>query len=256
MPVTIRVLIATDLHQQGVLYKELAATVDWVRPDALVLGGDFLHGTGMMPYGQRPWFSLRQCALALQEMPCRKVFIRGNHEDQNWLDFCDHWPVDALPEKLNGEAVRIGPLRLMGFPCSMGDPVPFSGGIQHDLSSVLPEFWLDERKAPYFWVMHEPPTDTCLTVPGTPTEGHPWWRLSILAHQPALVVCGHDHHTPTRSGRWHDRIGQTLVVNAGQNMDGPLHATLAEAEFVHVSDPLPTSLSVTHLAWSETLLAI
>ncbi len=41
-----------------------------------------------------------------------------------------------------------------------------------------------------------------------------------------MVVCGHDHGTSIRNGLWQEQIGRTTVVNVGQHMDGPLHATL------------------------------
>lgn len=261
MGVTVRLLVATDLHQQGVLYRGLAEQVARVSPDALVLGGDFLHGTGLLPYGQRPWLSVRQCAQELAALPVLKIFVRGNHEDHNWLDFAAAWPGDQPLEQLNGEVGAIGPLRFIGFPCSMGDPLPFSGSQRDDLSGVHPQFWLRPQfdwlgpAGRVLWLMHEPPTGTRLTVPGTVTEGHPWWREIIEQHQPRLVISGHDHLTPLRTGCWHDHIGRTLVVNAGQNMDGPLQSVLVEARFARKDDPLPAALHVTRLADGEIAAA-
>lgn len=77
--------------------------------------------------------------------------------------------------------------------------------------------------------MHEPPTGTELSEAGSPVEGNPWWRDAIEEQQPDLVVCGHDHSTSIRRGVWQDQIGTTNVINVGQNMDGPLHATLVES---------------------------
>ena len=37
-----------------------------------------------------------------------------------------------------------------------------------------------------------------------------------------MVVCGHDHGTSI----WQEKVGRTTIVNVGQNMEGPLHATL------------------------------
>lgn len=74
--------------------------------------------------------------------------------------------------------------------------------------------------------MHEPPTGTPLSSPGSVVEGHAWWRDAIEEHQPRMVVCGHDHGTSIRNGVWQEQIGRTTVINLGQNMDGPLHTTL------------------------------
>ncbi len=74
--------------------------------------------------------------------------------------------------------------------------------------------------------MHEPPTGTQISLAGSLVEGHAWWRDAIEERQPELVVCGHDHTTSIRRGVWQDKIGVTNIINVGQNMDGPLHATL------------------------------
>jgi Icc-related predicted phosphoesterase len=112
----------------------------------------------------------------------------------------------------------------------MGQEEAFSEG--EPLGGEHCGFWLPHlledhgEAARQLWVMHEPPTGTRLSAAGSVVEGHPWWRDAIEEHQPRLVVCGHDHGTSIRNGVWQDQIGRTTVINVGQNMDGPLHATL------------------------------
>lgn len=227
-----RILIATDLHQRAVLYEALVKLCDEVKPDALILGGDFLHGTGLLPYGRTRQLTPTQCAVELQVIGPPVLFVRGNHEDENWFEFRDAWKSlhGSAPTRLNGSFAMIGDLGVVGFPCAMGQEEAFSEG--KPLGDEHYGYWLPRLLAEYgdaavqLWVMHEPPTGTRLSAPGSVVEGHAWWRDAIKEYQPRLVVCGHDHGTPIRNDVWQEPIGRTTVINVGQNMDGPLHATL------------------------------
>ncbi len=227
-----RVLIATDLHQRAVLYEALVKLCDEVKPDAVVLGGDFLHGTGLLPYGRTRQLMPTQCAVELQAVSVPILFVRGNHEDENWLEFREAWRSlrQKAPLRLNGSFAEIGSVGVIGFPCAMGQEEAFSEG--EPLGGEHYGYWLPTLledhgdAARQLWIMHEPPTGTRLSAAGSVVEGNVWWRDAIEEHQPRLVVCGHDHGTSIRNGLWQDQIGGTTVINVGQNMDGPLHATL------------------------------
>lgn len=227
-----RILIATDLHQRAVLYEALVKLCDEVKPDALILGGDFLHGTGLLPYGRSRQLTPTQSAVELHAVSVPIFFVRGNHEDENWLEFRDAWRSlhQRAPLRLNGSFAEIGSVGVIGFPCAMGQEEAFSEG--QPLGSEHYGYWLPTLlqdhgdAARQLWVMHEPPTGTRLSAAGSVVEGHPWWRDAIEEHQPRMVICGHDHGTPIKNDVWQDQIGRATVINVGQNMDGPLHATL------------------------------
>ncbi|MFN0077796.1 MAG: metallophosphoesterase [Prosthecobacter sp.] len=227
-----RILIATDLHQRAVLYESLTRLSAETKPDAIILGGDFLHGTGLLPYGRTRQLTPTQCAVELHAITVPILFVRGNHEDENWFEFRDAWKSlhGSAPHRLNGSFAMIGDVGVVGFPCAMGQEEAFSEG--QPLGGEHYEYWFkylleDHGKAArQLWIMHEPPTGTRLSSPGSVVEGHPWWRDAIEEHQPKLVVCGHDHFTPIKNDVWQDQIGPTTVINVGQHMDGPLHATL------------------------------
>jgi hypothetical protein len=65
-------------------------------------------------------------------------------------------------------------------------------------------------------ICHTPPFDTRLDrlMNGTPV-GSPAVRAFIEAHRPQVCVVGHIHE-----GRGVDRVGDTLVLNAGALRDG------------------------------------
>lgn len=229
-----RILIVTDLHQRAVLYAALVKLANEIKPDAIILGGDFLHGTGMLPYGQTRQLPPTLCAVELHTIARPMLLVRGNHEDENWFEFRDAWKSlhGSDPIRLNGGFALIGDVGVVGFPCAMGQEEAFSEG--EPLGGEHYTYWFrhlladhgdDARK---LWIMHEPPTGTQISKAGSLVEGHAWWRDAIEEHQPELVVCGHDHTTSIRRDVWQDQIGATKVVNVGQNMDGPLHATLVE----------------------------
>lgn len=230
-----RILIATDLHQRAVLYKALIKLDAEIKPDAIILGGDFLHHTGMLPYGETPQLTPTQCSEELQAIAAPLLFVRGNHEDENWFEFRDAWKSlrTSAPVRLNGGFANIGGIGVVGFPCFMGYQMPFSEGER--LGCERYQYWFKLLLADHgddatlLWIMHEPPTGTQLSEEGSPVEGNAWWRDAIEEHQPELVVCGHDHTTPLERDVWQDKIGKTNVINVGQNMDGPLHATLVES---------------------------
>jgi len=227
-----RIIIVTDLHQRAVLYAALVKLAAEIKPDAIILGGDFLHGTGLLPYGKTRQLTPTQCAVELQAIAVPLLFVRGNHEDENWFEFRDAWKSlhDSAPVRLNGSFAMIGGVGVVGFPCAMGHEEAFSEG--EPLGGEHYQYWFRHLFAEHgddamrLWIMHEPPTGTQLSEAGSAVEGNAWWRDAIEEHQPELVVCGHDHTTPLERGVWQDQIGRTNVTNVGQNMDGPLHATL------------------------------
>jgi Icc-related predicted phosphoesterase len=89
---------------------------------------------------------------------------------------------------------------------------------------------IDYKKAIY--IMHSPPYGTGLDViPGAQSVGSRSITAFIETHQPLLTLHGHIHESPEISGRYFDRIGNTLSVNPGQiTCDSKLHAVIFEAE--------------------------
>lgn len=164
-----RILIATDLHQRAVLYEALVKLCAEVKPDAVILGGDFLHGTGLLPYGRTRQLTPTQCAVALHPITVPILFVRGNHEDENWYEFRAVWKSlhQSAPLRLNGSFAEIGQVGVIGFPCAMGQEEAFSEG--QPLGGEHYCYWLPTllenhaAAARQLWVMHEPPTGTRLS---------------------------------------------------------------------------------------------
>jgi Icc-related predicted phosphoesterase len=74
----------------------------------------------------------------------------------------------------------------------------------------------------WIWVYHAPPDDSPTSWTGSRHYGDEQLSTWIEQHHPALVLCGHVHTSPWMGdGAWQDRIGSTLVLNAGRQ-PGPV----------------------------------
>ena len=74
----------------------------------------------------------------------------------------------------------------------------------------------------WIWVYHAPPDASPTSWTGTRHYGDEDLVKWIDRYQPAAVLCGHVHQSPfATDGSWIDRIGATVVLNAGRER-GPL----------------------------------
>lgn len=264
-----RVLTVTDLHQSRLLYDQLRIAVSEHKPDVVAFVGDFLDCCE--PAGD-PRLTPQQCARALSSLPTEHlIFVRGNHEDWNWLEFVTAWPFEQRPLlALYGTAVTIGPLVMVGFPCILGsedarcETLPRSGNqltLDPNLSGRDPlpfetAAWLPgllRRVGPAgrtLWLVHEPPVAAPIA---DPRSCNPAWREAVEDFQPMLVVSGHDHATPRRTKSWHAHLDRSLCVNVGQS-ELELHYCVLDLEFRPGRSSLPTSVTVRAFPWRERCL--
>jgi Icc-related predicted phosphoesterase len=74
----------------------------------------------------------------------------------------------------------------------------------------------------WVWVYHAPPDQSPTSWTGKRYYGDAQLNAWIEQYEPALVLCGHVHESPfVDDGGWADRIGTTLIVNAGRE-PGPV----------------------------------
>ena len=259
---TVKVLTVTDLHRVRALYELLEKAVASHQPDIVALVGDFLDAGGE----HADQFSTAECAAFLGRLACKEVvFVRGNHENNNWWEFHAAWQMTGRPlHALHGSVFVQGPLVIVGFPCLMGDETAFVESIQGTERAAqhheaAPLSWLPKTLRLHgsasrtLWLMHEPPAGTPLTKEGSAVEGNPEWVAAIEQYAPWLTISGHDHVTPRKSKRWHHRLGRTECVNAGQSDTGPLHYCVIEAEFPKTAPSLPVRVRVRAWPYGESL---
>ena len=256
----IRVLTATDIHQTKWMYQALEEAVRFHKPDVLALVGDFLFGG--IPRSDH--YSEKECASRLAAMPCEVVFARGNHEMNNWEPFVDRWLKTGRALNIpHGDATVIGPLVIVGFPCTFGNEESFLMGrksVDYDVTTWLPNLLKQHGAAARtLWLMHEPPAYTKLCEPEGLMAGVDEWSEAIERYQPWLTISGHDHETPVFDGSWRDQLGRTTCLNLGQLARltkewKTLHYSLMDFEFAGAEPALPQQVTITAYPWRETFV--
>src|SRR4029077_17041340 len=192
-----------DIHMALQAIERLAPALR--EADCAILTGDLTH------FGDPP-DAVRVVAAVRAHCP-RVLAVTGN------LDM--PWVIDAFRAEgisLHGEGRRFGDLGVFGCGGSnitpMDTPTEFD---EDELRAVLERGHAAVADAPRrLMICHTPPFDTQLDrlVNGRPV-GSPAVRTFIETHQPDLAVVG-----PIHEGRGVDRLGRTLVLNAGALRDG------------------------------------
>jgi Icc-related predicted phosphoesterase len=78
----------------------------------------------------------------------------------------------------------------------------------------------------WIWVYHSPPGDSPTSWTGSRYYADDDLTAWITGHQPDIVLCGHVHQAPfVAGGSWFDRIGATVVFNAGRQR-GPVPTSI------------------------------
>ena len=251
-----RLLTVTDLHLVTQLYEQLADAVVTHRPDVVAFVGDFLDCCG---FTGEPQLTTTQAAKAAAALIVPEiVFVRGNHEETNWREFRNAWKATGKSLKtLHGELGRFAQAGVLGFPCTLGNEAAFA-----EDKSELPldaDVWLSvllSEAGPLvrtLWLMHEPPRGTRLSAPNSVVAGCSEWTRAILRFSPLATISGHDHETPRVTGKWYDRLGDTICVNVGQSPNAPLHYAIVDAEFPSAKPSLPARLSITAYPRGESV---
>jgi Icc-related predicted phosphoesterase len=80
----------------------------------------------------------------------------------------------------------------------------------------------EQRRGRWVWVYHGPPEPSPVSWTGQKYYGDTVLVQWIEQYQPDIVLTGHIHQAPFRSGgSWVDRLGSTWVFNAGRQI-GPI----------------------------------
>lgn len=244
----IRVLTVTDLHQRRPLYEQLREAVAEHKPDIVACVGDFLD----LGEAAGQSLSVPETVSILSGLPCELVFVRGNHEDENWRDFELEWL--SLGRKLNalhGEPFGFGPLTMVGFPCWLGNDEAYSQN--RSMRIYNPENWLPDllkETGPAgrtLWLMHEPPSLEISSYEAYEPE----WKCAVENWRPFVTVSGHDHSTPMKTGRWHAKIRETVCINAGQRVypkPGELAYCVLDFQFPSETPSLPARFTFERFA--------
>jgi Icc-related predicted phosphoesterase len=259
----LKVLLVSDLHYA-------LKQFDWVVANAsafdlVVLAGDHVDIAGQLSGGVQVTVILKY--LRRLAPLTRVVVSSGNHD----LD-----TRDGAGEKVAAWMQRV---RQLGIAAD-GDTIEANGA----LITICP--WWDgpvarqavdaklQRDAAkragksWIWVYHAPPADSPTSWTGRAHFGDADLSTWIETHAPDIVLTGHIHEAPFKSGgSWADRIGASWVFNSGRQIGPtPTHIaidteareaawfSLAGAELARLDLPLtrPLQSLETAPAWLNT----
>jgi Icc-related predicted phosphoesterase len=214
----VRILLVSDLHYA-------LPQLDWVvgaspEFELVVLAGDSLSIRSAVPLDAQSVVILHY--LSLLQSAGRVAVSSGNHD------------LTGLDEQGEQAALWLSEARAAGIPTD-GDSLM----VGDTLVTICP--WWDgpvakaavasqlagdsaRRRSRWVWVYHWPPmgSPTCWT--GRRDYGDAELGEWIALYHPDAVLTGHVHESPFKAdGSWADRIGQTWVFNAG-NQIGPVPA--------------------------------
>ena len=206
-----RVLLVSDLHYS-------LRQMDWVLRtasefDLVVVAGDHLDIASLVdPDVQIA--AAREFLRGLSDRT-RVIASSGNHDlearDANdekvaaWLQgLGDQVIVDGATTEIGGVLVTV-------CPWWDGPAGRDTVGAQLEAASGA----RGDRR--WIWVYHAPPDSSPTSWTGRRHYGDMELVEWIDRYAPDVVLCGHVHEAPFMAdGGWHDRIGGTLVLNAGR----------------------------------------
>lgn len=208
------ILAVSDLHANWGWFAWLVRHAP--RFDLVCLGGDLCDlFTRRTPVAEQRREALRHLALlAASGVPI--AVAEGNHDaiEPGWLG-----PSPGLESVLwpgfSGQISAAG-RRLILTVCP--DTYFGSGDVDATVRSLF-EFGAAARQREWLpWlVLHHEPPDAAPICAGM--IGSACLNDNVACHEPDMVICAHNHGAPfdrAKGGHWHCRMGNTLLVNAGQ----------------------------------------
>jgi Icc-related predicted phosphoesterase len=211
-------LVSSDLHYA-------LRQLDWIAEqaaefDAVVLAGDLLDAAG----GAELNAQIALFIAYLRRLRERTVVVAnsGNHDltarrpdgekAATWMAEIEGGVVT------DGRSVRVGDDLVSACAWWEGDAT------RAELEAQLARDATTERRGLWIWAYHSPPDGSPTSWSGRRHFGDSVLNELIERHRPDLVLTGHVHEAPYQpDGGWHDRIGDTLIVNAGRQT-GPVPA--------------------------------
>jgi Icc-related predicted phosphoesterase len=216
-----RILVVSDLHYT---LKQL----DWVATsaadyDLVVLAGDLLDMASIVAPDAQIAVVLEY--LARMSARARVVVCSGNHDldDVNELDErAAMWLAQAAAHGVVVDGARLDDPDVFVTVCAYWDGPRSRERVGEQLAADAAVAREGAGTRPWIWAYHAPPDDSPTSWTGSRYYGDDALNEWINKHSPDIVLCGHVHRSPfAQPGGWHDRMGSTLVFNAGTQI-GPV----------------------------------
>jgi Icc-related predicted phosphoesterase len=209
----VRLLLVSDLHY-------VLPQFDWVVEaapdyDVVVIAGDSLDVSSSVPLDAQSVVVLRYAELVGART--RVVISSGNHDltgPDAQGEQCALWLDEARVRHIatDGDSVLVGDTLITVCPW-------WDGPIGRESVDALLRRDAERRRARWVWVYHWPPVGSGTSWTGKRSYGDPDVLAWIDELRPDIVLTGHVHQSPFKpDGRWVDRIGDTWVFNAGNQI--------------------------------------
>ncbi|MGF1485001.1 MAG: metallophosphoesterase [Opitutales bacterium] len=215
-----KILAVGDLHYNLKQYDWLLEVAP--RYDCLIIAGDMLDIAGHVDI--KTQILVVGKYLERLKTQVRLFVCSGNHDGDRKNthgEFIASWLKDFRDEYLSGDGSSFDMEDWHFTICPWWD-----GPVTQKAVEAFLEAEARLPKENWFIINHAPPSQSPTSWTGKRDVGDPQLREFIQAHQPQVVLSGHVHNAPFRSGgSWHDRIGESYVFNAGRQL-GELPACL------------------------------
>jgi Icc-related predicted phosphoesterase len=214
-----RILLVSDLHYT---LKQL----DWVTSvageyDLVVLAGDHLDIASIV----EPDAQIAVISEYLDRIASKTTVVAcsGNHDlnaDNEHGERAAMWFDAARAAGVFVDGTSFGTEELLVTVCPWWDGPRTRDDVDRQLASDAAR--VGSRR--WIWVYHAPPDASPTSWTGKRHYGDEDLVAWITRYEPFIVMSGHVHQSPFASdGAWSDRIGSTLVLNAGRQI-GPVPA--------------------------------
>jgi Icc-related predicted phosphoesterase len=210
----VRYLLASDLHYA-------LPQLDWIAQqapdfDAVVLAGDHLDVGGYVELGAQ--IVMMSAYLGHLADITTVIANSGNHDLSSRRDHGEKaavWLDDIDPRVItDGASTTVGADLVSVCAWWEGPVTKAEVGRQLDHDAAQ-----RPTDGAWIWVYHSPPHESPTSWTGKRHYGDDVLNAFIDEHHPDLVLAGHVHESPFRpDGSWHDRIGDTVILNAGRQL--------------------------------------
>jgi Icc-related predicted phosphoesterase len=209
-------LLVADLHYDLRKFDWVLAVARHV--DVVVLAGDHLDAGSTVPRPAQAVIVERYLRRIRERIPL--IISSGNH-DLDSRDALGRMVTRWITRARRYDVPTDGDSHLIGDTlfsiCPWHDQPSASQAIAAHLARDAAR-----RPGRWVWVHHAPPEGSPVCFDGRKAFGDAALRAWIDIYAPDIVLSGHVHQSPFRSGgSWADRIGDTWVFNAGHQI-GPV----------------------------------
>jgi Icc-related predicted phosphoesterase len=210
-----KLLLVSDLHYAIKQFDWVHSVAD--RFDLVVIAGDHLDISSAVDMDAQILVILKY--LRRLHAKTRLVVSSGNH-DLNGRDAAGEraacWLADAGDLGLLADGARTEVDDVLVTVCPWWDGPRGREAVGAQLARDA-----TQRRARWIWVYHAPPDHSPVSWTGTKYYGDSDLVEWIRQYRPDVVLTGHIHQAPFRTGgAWVDRIDTTWVFNAGRQI-GP-----------------------------------